>query len=108
MIFADVANDMTIAKEEIFGPVLCVIPYHTEAEALEIANDTPYGLAGSVFGPQEEALAFAKKIKAGFMSVNGGAGGEEMPFGGYRHSGIGREGGIFGFEEFLEIKALCL
>ena len=108
VIFADVANDMTIAKEEIFGPVLCVIPYHTEAEALEIANDTPYGLAGSVFGPQEEALAFAKKIKAGFMSVNGGAGGEGMPFGGYRHSGIGREGGIFGFEEFLEIKALCL
>ena len=105
-VFVDVKNDMIIAKEEIFGPVLSVISYETKEEALAVANDTPYGLAGAVFGPQEEALDFARRIKAGFLCVNGAAGGSGMPFGGYKQSGIGREGGMFGFEEFLEVKAL--
>ena len=106
-IFSDVSNDMTIAREEIFGPVLAVIPYKTEEEALAIANDTNYGLYGAVYGEPAAALEFAKKIKAGGVHVNGAGGGVDMPFGGYKQSGIGREGGTFGFEDFLEIKALC-
>ncbi len=107
VVFLDVTNNMTIAREEIFGPVLSVIPYKTKEEALAIANDTPYGLYGAVYGKPDEALAFAKKIKAGGVNVNGAGGGVYMPFGGYKQSGIGREGGTFGFEDFLEIKALC-
>lgn len=106
-IFMDVTNDMTIAREEIFGPVLSVITYKTGEEALAVANDTPYGLYGAVYGPADEALSFAKKIKAGGVHVNGAGGGLHMPFGGYKQSGIGREGGTFGFEDFLEIKSLC-
>ena len=84
-----------------------VIPYKTEEEALAIANDTNYGLYGAVYGEPAAALEFAKKIKAGGVHVNGAGGGVDMPFGGYKQSGIGREGGTFGFEDFLEIKALC-
>lgn len=105
-IFTDVTNDMKIAREEIFGPVLSVIYYDTLDEAVEIANDTPYGLAGAVFGPEEAAYEIAKMMKAGVISINGAPGDMQFPFGGYKQSGIGREGGIFGFEEFLEVKAI--
>ncbi len=104
-VFADVNNDMTIAREEIFGPVLCIIPYETEEDAIRIANDTPYGLAAYVQGSQEHARAVAKKLRAGNVHINGAFGGMGTPFGGYKQSGLGREGGRFGLEEFLEVKA---
>ncbi len=104
-VFADVNNTMTIAREEIFGPVLCVIPYDTEEEAIRIANDTPYGLSAYVQGSQERARAVARKLRAGNVHINGGFGGMGTPFGGYKQSGLGREGGKFGLEEFLEVKA---
>lgn len=105
-VFTDVENSMEIAQNEIFGPVLCVIPYDTVEEALEIANDTSFGLSSAVFGPEKEALEFANKIRAGEVSVNKGSSLLKAPFGGYKHSGVGREGGQLGFEEFLEIKAI--
>ena len=105
-VFMGVKNDMAIAQEEIFGPVLSVISYKDEDEALRIANDVEYGLAGSVFGPKDRAVAMARKIKAGTVSVNGARGAGDFPFGGYKSSGLGREGGTYGFEEFLEIKSL--
>ena len=104
-VFANVTNDMTIAREEIFGPVLVVIPYDTEEDAVAIANDTPYGLAAYVQGSQERARSVAKKLRAGNVHINGGFGGMGTPFGGYKQSGLGREGGPFGLEEFLEVKA---
>jgi aldehyde dehydrogenase (NAD+) len=104
-VFADVNNDMTIAREEIFGPVLCIIPYETEEEAIQIANDTPYGLAAYVQGDQDHARAIARKLRAGNVHINGAQGGLGTPFGGYKQSGLGREGGHFGLEEFLEVKA---
>ena len=105
-VFTDVNNDMTIAREEIFGPVLCIIPYDTEKDAIKIANDTEYGLAGAVFGPDEKANEVARKIKTGSIYVNEGEWDMNAPFGGYKKSGMGREGGIQGFEEFLEIKSI--
>lgn len=106
VVFTDVSNDMTIAREEIFGPVLCVITYDTVEEAVSIANDTDYGLSSAVFGLEKEALAVASKIKAGDVNINSASGSHMAPFGGYKHSGFGREGGKYGFEEFLEIKAI--
>ena len=108
-VFADVNNGMTIAREEIFGPVLSIIPYKTEEEAVRIANDSIYGLSGHVFGADEaRALAVARRIRTGTMSVNGGVWySADVPFGGYRQSGIGREMGVAGFEEYLETKALA-
>lgn len=106
VVFTDVKNNMHIAQEEIFGPVLCVIAYDTIDEAIEIANDTDYGLSAAVFGPEIEALAVARKIKAGQVIINGAPGSHKAPFGGYKHSGVGREGGKYGLEEFLEIKVL--
>ena len=104
-VFADVNNNMTIAREEIFGPVLVVIPYETEEEAVRIANDTPYGLAAYVQGASEERTRkVARKLRAGMIHINGAQGGLGSPFGGYKQSGIGREGGAFGVEEFLEVK----
>ena len=104
-VFADVNNNMTIAREEIFGPVLVVIPYETEEEAVRIANDTPYGLAAYVQGTSEERTRkVARKLRAGMIHINGAQGGLGSPFGGYKQSGIGREGGAFGVEEFLEVK----
>ncbi|MBL8547739.1 MAG: aldehyde dehydrogenase family protein [Hyphomonadaceae bacterium] len=104
-VFADVNNNMTIAREEIFGPVLCIIPYETEEEAVRIANDTPYGLAAYVQGSSEERTRkVARKLRAGMVHINGAQGGLGSPFGGYKQSGIGREGGAFGVEEFLEVK----
>lgn len=106
-VFADVTNDMTIAQEEIFGPVLSMIKYSTIDEAIEIANDTPYGLAAAVWaGDQDKAKAIAKNIKAGQCSINGGEPNHEAPFGGYKESGNGREFGDAGLHEYCEIKAM--
>jgi aldehyde dehydrogenase (NAD+) len=104
-VFAGVNNDMVIAREEIFGPVLCVIPYDSEEEAIRIANDTAYGLSAYVQGSQERARAVAKRLRAGNVHINGAQGGLGTPFGGYKQSGLGREGGPFALEEFLEVKA---
>ena len=105
-IFADVTNDMTIAQEEIFGPVLCLIKYENEDEAIQIANDTPYGLAGYVQGEHGHALEVASKIRAGQITINKGARVRSAPFGGYKTSGNGREHGSHGLEECLETKAV--
>jgi len=106
-VFSNVSNSMTIAREEIFGPVLSIIPFDTEDEAIEIANDTDYGLAGSVWaGTQEHAIEIAQKLRTGQVDVNGGNFNPQAPFGGYKNSGIGRERGAFGFEEFLEVKSI--
>jgi acyl-CoA reductase-like NAD-dependent aldehyde dehydrogenase len=108
-VFSNVTNDMTIAQEEIFGPVLSILPYDTEEEAIEIANDTPYGLAGGVWAADpEHAKQVALKLRTGQVEVNGGAFNTSAPFGGYKQSGLGREGGAFGLEEFLEVKSLQL
>jgi betaine-aldehyde dehydrogenase len=106
-IFSDVRPDMTIAQEEIFGPVLSIIPYDTEAEAIEIANGTPYGLAGAVWsGDRERAEAVARQMRTGQVDINGGKFNPDAPFGGYKQSGMGRERGVYGLEEFLEVKAV--
>ena len=106
-IFSDVRNDMTIAQEEIFGPVLSIIPYDTEEEAIQIANDSPYGLAGGVWASTDEkATEVARKMRTGQVDINGGAFNLVAPFGGYKQSGIGRERGLLGFEEFLEVKSV--
>ncbi len=108
-VFSNVTRDMTIAREEIFGPVLSIIPYDTEAEAVEIANDSIYGLAGGVWsGDPERAKRVARQIRAGQVEVNGGSFNIMAPFGGYKQSGVGREAGTFGLEEFLEVKSLQL
>ena len=105
-VFANVTTDMTIAKEEIFGPVLSIIKYETEEEAIQIANDTEYGLAGYIQGEPSHAHEVAKKIRAGQIIINGGARGTGAPFGGYKASGNGREHGLHGLEECLETKAV--
>ena len=107
-VFANVTNDMTIAKKEIFGPVLSIIKYSSEEEAIEIANDTEFGLAGYVQGEPEHANKVARKIRAGQIIINGGARGTGAPFGGYKASGNGREHGIHGLEECLETKAVIM
>jgi aldehyde dehydrogenase (NAD+) len=106
-VFGNVTNDMTIAREEIFGPVLAILPYDSEEEAIRQANDTVYGLAGYVqSGSLEHARKVAARIRAGAIEINGAALDINAPFGGYKQSGTGREWGEFGFEEFLEIKAV--
>ena len=108
-VFSEVRSDMTIAREEIFGPVLVILPYDDEEEAVRIANDTDYGLAGGVWaGDQEKAKAVARRIRTGQVAINGGSFNPVAPFGGYKQSGNGRELGKFGIEEFLEIKAMQL
>src|SRR5581483_2494047 len=108
-VFSDVRNDMTIAQEEIFGPVLSIIPVDTEEEAVAVANDTMYGLAGGVWsGDADKAKAIARRLRTGQVEVNGGAFNPLAPFGGYKQSGSGRELGKFGLEEFLETKSLQL
>jgi len=107
-VFANVTNDMTIAREEIFGPVLSIIKYETEEEAIAIANDTEYGLAGYVQGELSHAQNVAKKIRAGQITINGGARGNSAPFGGYKTSGNGREHGVHGIDECLETKAVII
>ena len=108
-VFGKVRNDMTIAQEEIFGPVLSIIPYRDEEEAIRIANDTMYGLAGAVWSKDEaRAQRVARRIRAGQVDVNGGAFNMNAPFGGFKQSGHGREAGVYGLEEFLEYKSLQL
>jgi aldehyde dehydrogenase (NAD+) len=105
-LFADVDNAMVIAQEEIFGPVLVVIPYDDDDDAVRIANDSPYGLSGGVTSASEErALAVARRVRAGTLSINGGVWyGADSPFGGYKASGVGRQNGLEGFEQYLETK----
>jgi aldehyde dehydrogenase (NAD+) len=106
-VFSEVRSGMTIAQEEIFGPVLAVMPYDREKEAIEIANDTPYGLSAGVWsGDPERAQRVAMRLRSGQVKVNGGAFDPVAPFGGYKQSGVGRELGVQGLEEYLEIKAL--
>jgi aldehyde dehydrogenase (NAD+) len=106
-VFSGVNNEMTIAREEIFGPVLVMIPYEDEEEAIRIANDTPYGLAAYVqSGDIERARRVAARIRAGNVHINGASGGYNVPFGGFKQSGNGREWGHHGFTDFLEIKAV--
>jgi len=108
-VFGKVRNDMTIAQEEIFGPVLAIIPYKDEDEAVRIANDTVYGLAGAVWSKDEgRAQRVARRIRAGQIDINGGAFNLNAPFGGFKQSGHGREAGVYGLEEFLEYKSLQL
>jgi aldehyde dehydrogenase (NAD+) len=106
-VFTNVRNDMTIAREEIFGPVLCIIPYDTEEDAVRIGNDTPYGLSGYVAsGDPDRAFRVASRLRTGNVHLNGATVDYAAPFGGYKQSGNGREWGEFGFEEFLEVKAV--
>ena len=108
-IFGKVKNSMAIAQEEIFGPVLSIIAYQDEDEAVRIANDSPYGLAGAVWSKDEaRAQAVARRIRAGQIDVNGGAFNMNAPFGGFKQSGHGREAGVYGLEEFLAYKSLQL
>ena len=106
-VFADTTADMTIMKEEIFGPVLAMMPFDSEEEAIEIANDTPYGLAAYIqTGNPERARRVAAQLRAGMIQVNGAGRPSGSPFGGYKQSGVGREGGVWGIEEFLEMKTI--
>lgn len=106
-IFADANNQMRIAREEVFGPVLTIIPFDTEEEAIEIANDTPYGLAAYIqTGDPVRAERVAARLRAGMVHINGGPHRYGSPFGGYKQSGIGREGGHYGLDDFLEIKTI--
>jgi aldehyde dehydrogenase (NAD+) len=108
-VFSDVRPDMTIAQEEIFGPVLSILPYDNEDQAVEIANGVVYGLAGGVWSADKDrAVNIARRLRTGQVEVNGGAFNPNAPFGGYKQSGVGREYGQHGFEEFLEVKSLQL
>jgi aldehyde dehydrogenase (NAD+) len=106
-IFSNVRNDMVIAREEIFGPVLCILPYKNEEEAIRIANDTPYGLAAYIWsGDLARAARVGKRIRAGQVTINGAPGDMNTPFGGFKMSGNGREWGEHGLRDFLEVKAM--
>jgi aldehyde dehydrogenase (NAD+) len=106
-VFADVNNQMTIAREEVFGPVLAIMPFETEEEAIAIANDTPYGLTNYIQTEDtEKRRRVARRLRSGMVETNGQGFAKGSPFGGYKQSGNGREGGIYGLEEFLEVKAV--
>jgi aldehyde dehydrogenase (NAD+) len=106
-VFSDVNNQMTIAREEIFGPVLSIIPYDSEDEAVRIANDTPYGLSGYVSsGNLERARRIAGRLRTGMVHINNASLDSMAPFGGYKQSGNGREWGAYGIDEFLEVKSV--
>ncbi|MCR8924082.1 aldehyde dehydrogenase family protein [Dasania sp. GY-MA-18] len=106
-IFSHVSNDMLIAREEIFGPVLAIMPYSDEQQALDIANDSPYGLSGYIHsGDTDKARAMARKLRTGMVHINGALADFQAPFGGYKQSGNGREWGVYGFEDFVEVKAV--
>jgi acyl-CoA reductase-like NAD-dependent aldehyde dehydrogenase len=108
-LLTNVDPDSEIAQEEIFGPVLVVIPFDDDDDAVRIANNSIYGLAGSVFGSQDRALAVARRIRTGTLSINGGNYfAPDAPFGGFKQSGVGREMGVAGLEEFLERKTLAM
>ena len=106
-LFADVDNSMTIAQEEIFGPVLVAIPFEDDDDAVRIANESRYGLGGGVMaGSHERAIAVADRIRTGMLSINGGAPyGADLPFGGFKYSGVGRQNGTPGFDQYLELKS---
>ena len=107
-VFADVKSPMTIAQEEIFGPVLSILPYDSEDEAVRIANDTIYGLAGGVWsGDAERAMRVARRMRTGQVDINGGRYNPLAPFGGYKQSGVGRELGVYGLEEYLQVKSIA-
>ena len=106
-VFADATPDMTIMREEIFGPVMAMMPFDDEDQAIELANDTPYGLAAYIqTGSADRARRVAARLRAGMIQVNGASRASGAPFGGYKQSGVGREGGVWGIEEFLEIKTI--
>ena len=106
-VFSHVSNDMTIAQEEIFGPVLSLIGYEDDEDAVRIANDTIYGLSGYISsGDPDRAFEIARRIRTGNVHLNGAGPDQQAPFGGYKRSGNGREWGRYGFEEFLETKAI--
>ena len=106
-VFSEVSPKMAIAQEEIFGPVLTIIPVDSEEEAIEVANDSRYGLSGAVWAKDpDRALAVARRLRTGQVDLNGGAFNGDAPFGGYKQSGNGRERGRFGLEDFLETKSL--
>jgi aldehyde dehydrogenase (NAD+) len=109
-LFADVTNSMTISREEIFGPVLCILPYENDDDAVRIANDSDFGLGAAVTSADEDrALAVARRLRAGALTVNGGVWyGADSPYGGYKTSGIGRQGGLEGFEQYVETKAVAV
>ncbi|MEM7319191.1 MAG: aldehyde dehydrogenase family protein [Pseudomonadota bacterium] len=108
-LFTDVHNDMTIARQEVFGPVLAVMPFDSEEEAIEIANDTPYGLAAYIQSSDTARInRVSRKLRAGVVNVNGNGGDYDVPFGGYKQSGNGRESGPLGFHEYLETKAITV
>ncbi len=108
-MFTDVDNSMTIAQEEIFGPVLVVIPFEDDDDAVRLANDSGYGLSGGVSSASlDRSMAVARRVRTGTMSVNGGMWyGADVPFGGFKESGVGRQNGIAGFDQYLEIKSLA-
>jgi len=108
-LFVDVDNSMTIAREEIFGPVLAVIPYDTEEDMIRIANDSSYGLAGNIAsGSLERSLAVASRLRTGFIGLNGATPyGADTPFGGFKDSGVGRQNGVSGFDQYTEIKSIA-
>jgi aldehyde dehydrogenase (NAD+) len=105
-LFSGVTNDMTIAREEVFGPVVTIIPYDSEEDAIRIANDTDYGLSAVVFGSDDAIKRVAPRLRAGMVYVNGGQPNPDLPFGGYKQSGNGREHGKFGLAEFMEVKSM--
>jgi aldehyde dehydrogenase (NAD+) len=106
-VFSNVSTDMTIAQEEIFGPVLSIMPYDGTEAAIAIANDVVYGLGGGVWSADpDRARSVARRIRTGQVEINGGPANPEAPFGGYKQSGNGREFGVHGFEEFLEMKSI--
>lgn len=108
-VFADVTQDMTIAREEIFGPVVSLIRYDDEAKLIAQANATDYGLHGAIYSADEDrAMAIARQVDAGSLAINGMAVDIEMPFGGFKQSGIGREGGLEGLQNYLELKTVYL
>jgi aldehyde dehydrogenase (NAD+) len=107
-VFADVTNEMTIAREEIFGPVLSIIPFETEEEAIRIANDTVYGLTNYIQTQDgTKSNRIAKQLRSGMVEINGQSRGAGAPFGGMKQSGNGREGGVWGIEDFLEVKSVA-
>ena len=108
-LIAGVGNDARVAQEEIFGPVLVILPHDDDDDAVRIANDSVYGLSGSVWsGDRDRAVAVANRIRTGTVGVNGGIWfSPDVPFGGYKQSGMGREMGVLGFEEYLETKSIA-
>jgi len=107
-VFADVRNDMRIAREEIFGPVLSVLPFDGVEDAVRIANDSPYGLGGAIYSSDVAlALDVAKRIRTGAININNALNIQNLPFGGFKESGIGREGGRWGLDEYTELQAIA-